>query len=687
MTVNQKNRRVGGSSSLKKERNTTVQSSDAKSQKALKRIMEKVGEESMQTIKETFHSLSVNGDNEKKLQADGIILNLMDMGISNNDIKFFLHCGGPRVNRLRLAKESGFQAVKEKNAPKHALSSDDIERVKSFIMLLPTEEGYPCCHRRMKNYLMDQGLTWKQLWRRYETIMEEDNHRVVSYERWLQYVHYEFPGLRLSRTKEDLCDACTRIEIELLRDNLTEEDRNNLILEKEMHMDAAKIQRQAMNYFIEEFVKNHNEFQILPEEIIPEYLPEIDETIDADQQEKLNLIDDSVNMNKMTSDQIPTVIIQAEDFGGNLNLPFYGFTRPSCDYFSSNLLIHNFVIANINENKNYVWFYDERGQDKGADAMCSFRMYYELIIWEKYRHSEKKPSVSLRILDNCIGQNKSNIVLKFFAMLSLLYYKKVTLIYLIPGHSHMIADRVVAWMKRSIKKNNIFHPSEFVEKANSIKSIEAKFFDHSDPKRPFYVGWENILNKYFKNLPSGFTKNFFFEFEEGTLRIKNLYNSEEENTIIVDLLEHRSNMDLIKKALIIDIFGKESIEELELSDIFNLNMERHVGNKLKKKKILSLSKKYPSIPHQYLPYYPVIFDEDNQIEKSDDDEKNDDENNLGNLRTDLTVDSAKLFPTKKIPSKLKVTNLRKVGRPKQSITSTPPTKTILSFFPKIEKKN
>ena len=32
-----------------------------------------------------------------------------------------------------------------------------------------------------------------------------------------------------------------------------------------------------------------------------------------------------------------TVTAQGEDFGGGLGFPFYGFTRPSIDYYQSNL--------------------------------------------------------------------------------------------------------------------------------------------------------------------------------------------------------------------------------------------------------------------------------------------------------------------------------------------------------------
>ena len=68
------------------------------------------------------------------------------------------------------------------------------------------------------------------------------------------------------------------------------------------------------------------------------------------------------------------VQLQAEDYGGGITLPHYGYRCPPMDYFNSNLMTYNFVIADITTGQNNVFFYDERGQGKGADALCSLRL-------------------------------------------------------------------------------------------------------------------------------------------------------------------------------------------------------------------------------------------------------------------------------------------------------------------------
>ena len=52
-------------------------------------------------------------------------------------------------------------------------------------------------------------------------------------------------------------------------------------------------------------------------------------------------------------------------------MPHYGYRRPSADYFNSNLIVQNFVIADMTNGTNTIYFYDERAQGKDGNALCS----------------------------------------------------------------------------------------------------------------------------------------------------------------------------------------------------------------------------------------------------------------------------------------------------------------------------
>lgn len=63
-------------------------------------------------------------------------------------------------------------------------------------------------------------------------------------------VHYYFLGLKFSRVKEDLCDACTRIETKLLNPDMSADEKAKLLLEKEIHLDVAIDQCRTVSKYV-----------------------------------------------------------------------------------------------------------------------------------------------------------------------------------------------------------------------------------------------------------------------------------------------------------------------------------------------------------------------------------------------------------------------------------------------------
>lgn len=116
--------------------------------------------------------------------------------------------------------------------------------------------------------------------------------------------------------------------------------------------------------------------------------------------------------NSASGGRVPTVRLQCEDFGGNFVLPYFGKTRPGRDYYVSNLTIHNFIISDLQTGQNRVFLYDERAMGKGCDALCSLRWMYHLQLHIKAREAgqlSELPDTLYLIMDNCVGQNKSQV--------------------------------------------------------------------------------------------------------------------------------------------------------------------------------------------------------------------------------------------------------------------------------------
>jgi hypothetical protein len=70
--------------------------------------------------------------------------------------------------------------------------------------------------------------------------------------------------------------------------------------------------------------------------------------------------------------------------------------------------------------------------------------------------------------------------MQFLAMLSITFYTKVMLIYLIPRHSHNTANRIVMWCHNVMKGKNFYTPMAIVKAVNQVKGINVKSINHRD---------------------------------------------------------------------------------------------------------------------------------------------------------------------------------------------------------------
>jgi hypothetical protein len=65
---------------------------------ALERVVKKMGEESLNTLKETWNAMKTGYDEAEWEQGEGVILGLMVQGYSDRKIKALLGVGGSRVS-------------------------------------------------------------------------------------------------------------------------------------------------------------------------------------------------------------------------------------------------------------------------------------------------------------------------------------------------------------------------------------------------------------------------------------------------------------------------------------------------------------------------------------------------------------------------------------------------------------
>ncbi|OWY92774.1 Cleavage inducible protein, partial [Phytophthora megakarya] len=171
---------------------------------------------------------------------------------SDREVRSVLPIGGSRVARLRKMLKSGievFHTRRPVQTPWHAFDTIVLEAFKAHCSTWILEDGFPCPHRLPRQYFTEPNLTWRTVHARYvdDTSRAYPNTRTMSYERFTQYVHFHFAGVRLTRTKVDECDCCVRLDIMLQNTDLTAEERDSIDKEKRTHIDEAIAQRRFVS--------------------------------------------------------------------------------------------------------------------------------------------------------------------------------------------------------------------------------------------------------------------------------------------------------------------------------------------------------------------------------------------------------------------------------------------------------
>ena len=367
----------------------------------------------------------------------------------------------------------------------------------------------------------------------------------------------------------------------------------------------------------------------------------------------------------VSKDIINSLDITIEDYGSEKPLPHYGLNRPNADYFNSSLHLRNMNIIDPSGGCSSIFLYDERSGGKDGNSVCSVRWEALKIKQNKHAQNKTKPAQHhVGIYDNCVGQNKSNIVFKFELLLTILgFFKSKNKLFLLPGHSHNSSDVKTAELNSCLSRKNLYTAQQVCQELQKVKNAETFILE----KDHFY-DWETFLDKYIKDMPPGFTFFYCFEIAEGKVTMKKLCVDTPVDEIVTKILVE--NVDDARTAILEDLFGLPP--DASLQEIVNapLRLSKMKIKTISEKRLTSIKKKYPVIPKEHLWYYP------------------EGENYVANVNVDAlgeseagVIDPEKALPTLDKPKK-------KAGRPKASVKINSITPSIRSFFkafPKMSK--
>ena len=123
-----------------------------------------------------------------------------------------------------------------------------------------------------------QGSTWTILHKEYEKKCIKSGSRVLSYNRFREYVQHYLPSIKLGKTQTDLCNECFSINFEIKDPEVSAAEKEELKLRLAMHLDEANVQRRAMNAYIEA-VKTKMAPHDPPLRFEPCYIPPVEDEI------------------------------------------------------------------------------------------------------------------------------------------------------------------------------------------------------------------------------------------------------------------------------------------------------------------------------------------------------------------------------------------------------------------------
>ena len=468
---------------------------------------------------------------------------ILGHNLSREETCFLFKIGRYRYDRIRNMNPN--QPVPKIRPSDRCVTAEDREVIRLMMKAQSFKPEYPCNHRSTPLYMEDPSVTLSSLYKQYKTECELREVRVLSFETFRRIVKYIVPTLHLGKTRTDSCNSCFSLDLQIQDPETSAVLKEEFIAAKSVHLKDAinmrKVIRNIVNTVKETIAPDD---PALVEE--PVYVP----TCFSDPFDRLNrpfviniqegVLGQGDHNNEVghgafdeeeerahaeagvegeeAANVSNKLRVSVQDYGSGLAMPRYGADRPNHDYYANNITLHNMNYVDCSSGHCNIYYYDERSAGKDGSSVTSLRWNEtkEFIIKEKHN----PPTAECKILDNCVGQNKSNTTHKFSMLSSILIYPDgVTDVYFRVGHSHNTSDMKTAHANKAMAKKNLYTPNMVVTEINKMKGLTGQLIDE---RSGVFLDWKLFLDKHFPNMLPGFTSYFLFEFKDGIVHYKDV---------------------------------------------------------------------------------------------------------------------------------------------------------------------
>ena len=198
------------------------------------------------------------------------------------------------------------------------------------------------------------------------------------------------------------------------------------------------------------------------------------------------------------------------DYSQNAYIPNFQEEQPGKTYYYSpmNVYIFGIVNAGVQPYKLTAPLYFEGEAKKGGNNVVSMLLknLYDEGVMETFETRGGGPVKELNfIFDNCSGQNKNRMVLRFMLWLvQMNVCLTARAIFLIRGHTKNDCDRMFNLMKQQYRKSNSYTPDDCITLLNKHDDVNAYHF-----KTEWFGDWDTYLDKFVRK-PTQVKMNHIF---------------------------------------------------------------------------------------------------------------------------------------------------------------------------------
>jgi hypothetical protein len=428
-------------------------------------------------------------------------------------IKAF-NIGGHRLRILHcMARNGEFAWPVHGNTskkPHNETPQEAINKAKAFIENLIEIYGLPSpggMRASQEEICLPGSFSKYSIWTEYRQALKDDigtkQRLEISYEIFRRYLDESFPYVSFQAARTDLCDLCDQLREKLIHerkeDSLKEATNNLQIHLNRVAVDRNEYRRQLMiateswdslkkqtKKSIISKLSNHPEYQLI--------------------QPNCQELDCHYSF----------------DFAQQIHYPYSPQQRGK-EYFKTARKCLLFGVSCESISRSVLFFLDEEEFiGKGANTVISF-----LHTFFKY-HGLGEKRVWLHA-DNCVGQNKNNILMWYLAWRVMNgLHNEITISFMLPGHTKFSPDSAFGLYKLCYRKNKVdslYEAIDCCKKATNnsqiIPHIYGKHLGDEELKIDFR-NWNLFLRKHFKDIPNlTEISSFYFTKENpGLVKIK-----------------------------------------------------------------------------------------------------------------------------------------------------------------------